>query len=130
MTPFGAPPKEWEPKSVAVKGGHSSFQRGNFDMKKARRNHQFAKFARLRRQLEISQNPSKPRRIRTRSARYAASLAEQLGLLTRPRRCTWCRCRQRLERHHWSYEEPLNVTFLCAECHELADRMAWGQESA
>jgi len=99
-------------------------------MKKARRNRQFAKFARLRRHLEVSSNPDKPRRVRTRSARYAAALAEQLGLIERPRTCAWCRRRQRLERHHWCYDEPLNVTFLCGDCHEIADSMAWGQETA
>ena len=66
---------------------------------------------------------SSPRRIRTRSARYAAALGEQLGLITRPKCCSWCRRRQRLERHHWDYDEPLNVTFLCADCHAIADSM-------
>jgi hypothetical protein len=94
-------------------------------MKKVRRNRQHAKFARLRRHLDISLDPCKPRRIRTRSARYAAALAEQLGLLARPERCAWCRRRQRLERHHWDYDEPLNVTYLCADCHAVADPMVW-----
>jgi hypothetical protein len=92
-------------------------------MKKARRNRQHAKFARLRRHLEISLDLLKPRRLRTRSARYAAALGEQLGLLTRPRCCSWCRRRLRLERHHWNYDEPLNVTFLCVDCHAIADSM-------
>ena len=95
-------------------------------MKKGRRNRQHAKFARLRRHLEISLDLLRPRRIRTRSARYAAALAEQLGLLTRPRCCAWCRRRLRLERHHWDYDEPLNVTYLCVDCHAIADSMAWG----
>jgi hypothetical protein len=94
-------------------------------MKKCRRNRQHAKFARLRRHLEISLDMFKPRRIRTRSARYAAALGEQLGLITRPKCCSWCRRRLRLERHHWDYDEPLNVTYLCVDCHALADSMAW-----
>ena len=93
-------------------------------MKKGRRNHLHAKFARLRRHLDISIDSLKPRRIRTRSARYAAALAEQLGLISRPKCCSWCRRRQRLERHHWDYDEPLNVTFLCVDCHAIADSMA------
>lgn len=92
-------------------------------MKKARRNHQHAKFARLRRHLDLSLDPSRSRRLRTRSARYAAALAEQLGLIARPKACAWCRRHQRLQRHHWDYEEPLLVTFLCADCHAIADPM-------
>ena len=92
-------------------------------MKKARRNRQHAKFARLRRHIDICLDFTKPRRLRTRSARYAAALAEQLGLLVRAKCCTWCRRKQRLERHHWDYEEPLNITYLCADCHAVADTM-------
>ncbi len=92
-------------------------------MKKVRRNRQHAKIARLRRHLEISADLLRPRRIRTRSARYAAALGEQLGLIERPKCCSWCRRRRRLERHHWDYDEPLNVTFLCGECHDIADSM-------
>jgi len=92
-------------------------------MKRTRRNHQHAKFARLRRHLEISLDLLRPRRIRTRSARYAAALGEQLGLIVRPKCCSWCRRRSRLERHHWAYDEPLNVTFLCGDCHAIADAM-------
>ncbi|MBV8555465.1 MAG: hypothetical protein JO116_07860 [Planctomycetaceae bacterium] len=95
-------------------------------MKKGRRNRQHAKLARLRRHLEISLDLLKPRRIRTRSARYAAALAEQLGLITRPKCCAWCRRRLRLERHHWNYDEPLSVTYLCGDCHEIADSMVYG----
>ena len=94
-------------------------------MKKGRRNRQHAKFARLRRHMELSVDPSRPRRIRTRSARYAAALAEQLGILVRPKGCAWCRRHYRLERHHWNYDEPLNVTFLCPDCHAIADPMVW-----
>ncbi|MDR3635265.1 MAG: hypothetical protein P4L84_15785 [Isosphaeraceae bacterium] len=99
-------------------------------MKKARRNRQHAKFARLHRHIEISTDFVKPRRIRTRSARYAAALAEQLGLIVRPKCCSWCRRRMRLERHHWDYDEPLIVTFLCPACHSLADAMTWGADTA
>jgi hypothetical protein len=99
-------------------------------MKKAKRNRLHAKFARLERHLEIVADLQKPRRIRTRSARYAAALGEQLGLIERPRGCAWCRRRHRLERHHWDYEEPLNVTFLCPDCHSIADVMVSGAATA
>jgi hypothetical protein len=99
-------------------------------MKKVRRNRQHAKFARLRRHLVIALDPGRPRRIRTRSARYAAALAEQLGLIERPRVCAWCRRHQRLQRHHWDYHEPLKVSFLCRDCHIIADTMVTDQEIA
>jgi hypothetical protein len=99
-------------------------------MKKSRRNRQHEKFARLRRHLEISVDPLRPRRVRTRSARYAAALGEQLGLIERPRCCSWCRRRLRLERHHWNYDEPLNVTYLCVDCHTIADTMVFEAATA
>jgi len=99
-------------------------------MKKGRRNRQYAKFARLRRHLDISSDLLRPRRIRTRSARYAAALGEQLGLITRPKGCSWCRRHLRLERHHWNYDEPLNVTYLCVDCHDIADSMVYEAATA
>jgi hypothetical protein len=99
-------------------------------MRKGRRNRHRALLARLQRHLEISLDSLKPRRIRTRSARYAAALGERLGLIARPRCCAWCRSHARLERHHWDYTEPLNVTFLCVECHDIADAMVIRAASA
>jgi hypothetical protein len=99
-------------------------------MKRGRRNHLYAKYARLRRHLELSLDLFRPRRMRTRSARYAAALAEQLGLIVRPRCCAWCRRKVRLQRHHWDYDEPLNVTYLCLDCHPIADSMVWGADTA
>lgn len=99
-------------------------------MKKRRRNRQHVKIARLHRHVKLSLDAGRPRRLRTRSARYAAALAEQLGLIVRPLCCSWCRRRQRLHRHHWSYDEPLNVTYLCADCHAVADPMVWTERTA
>jgi hypothetical protein len=99
-------------------------------MRKGRRNRHRALLTRLHRHLEISLDSLKPRRIRTRSARYAAALGEQLGLIARPKVCAWCRRHGRLERHHWDYAEPLNVTFLCDQCHALADAMVVRAASA
>ena len=99
-------------------------------MKKTRRMRRQELFSRLQRQLDLSQDVTRPRRLRTRSARYAAALGEQLGLLDRPRCCTWCRRRRTLQRHHWDYEEPLVVTYLCSECHAIADPMVWTKDTA
>lgn len=123
MIPSWTPPREWEPPSPASHWGEFRVTNRGRVMKKVRRNRQHAKFARLRRHLEISSELTRPRRIRTRSARYAASLAEQLGLIERPKCCSWCRRRRRLERHHWDYNEPLVVAFLCGDCHDIADSM-------
>ena len=93
-------------------------------MKRVQKNRMQAKSSRLQRQLEIAADELRPRRIRTRSARYAAALAEQLGLIERPTSCAWCRRRRTtLERHHWDYDQPLIVTYLCRDCHPIADRM-------
>ncbi len=99
-------------------------------MKRRKRDHRRALLARLTRHLEISLDSLRPRRIRTRSARYAAALGEMLGLISRPRCCSWCRRRGRLQRHHWDYAEPLNVTFLCPDCHSVADVMVTSAQSA
>src|SRR3954453_5201438 len=73
VTPSGAPPREWEPPSSRRRTKWPiGTLRGSRDMKKARRNRQHAKFPRLRRHLDIALDPLRPRRIRTRSARYAA----------------------------------------------------------
>lgn len=99
-------------------------------MRKGRRNRQRALLTRLKRHLEISLDTVRPRRIRTRAARYAAALAERLGILARPKVCSWCRSHRRLERHHWDYCEPLNVTYLCVDCHDIADEMVLRAASA
>jgi hypothetical protein len=99
-------------------------------MKKRMRDRRRALYARLSRQLEICFDPLRPRRIRTRSARYAAALGEALGMISRPRCCVWCRRRARLQRHHWDYDQPLNVTYLCVDCHALADNMVARIQSA
>lgn len=80
--------------------------------------------SRLHRQLALSADESKSRRVRTKAARYSASLAEQLGIIDRPKRCEWCRKRLELERHHPDYAEPLSVYFLCRACHDFADTSA------
>ena len=66
-------------------------------MRKGRRNRHRALWTRLERHLEISLDGMKPRRIRTRSARYAAAIGERLGLITRPKCCSWCRGHGRLD---------------------------------
>ena len=85
--------------------------------------------ARLDRQLFIAADVSLVRRKRTKAARMAAHLAERIGFITRPPRCSWCRRRLPLERHHEDYDEPLVVMFLCRSCHNLADGKASEQSA-
>lgn len=99
-------------------------------MNKIRRKRKHDLIDRLGRHLRACQDPVKPRRLRTRAARQAAALAESLGLIERPPSCTWCRRRQRLQRHHWDYAQPLNVTFLCPDCHAIADGMVVRQAAS
>ncbi len=123
--PGGLDPKERTFPVVSPFVWDSTDPSGTRPMKRARRQRQRVqdKFARLQRHLEICLDLTRPRRVRTRSARYAAALAEQLGLIERQRTCTWCRRHRPLERHHWDYLQPLLVTYLCTDCHVVADRM-------
>lgn len=77
---------------------------------------------RLGRYLAANASPRVDRAGRCRSARLASAVAEELGLIERPRRCQSCRDpTARLQRHHWDYARPLDVAFLCPDCHRIAD---------
>jgi hypothetical protein len=88
------------------------------------------RWVRLRRQLDIAANLDRTRRARTRAARFAAALAEKLGVIDRPKVCEWCRKRKPLERHHPCHDRPLDVFWLCHDCHLVADRMDLGTSEA
>lgn len=76
---------------------------------------------RYKRHFSICTDTGKPIEIRKKSVRYASYLAERLGIIKRPRVCGWCRQKRYLYRHHWDYENPLDVSFLCKNCHVIAD---------
>lgn len=84
----------------------------------------------LERQLAAAADPRRAPRDRKRASRFAAALAEKLGILERPARCEYCRKRLPLERHHPDHARPLEVIYLCAGCHGHADDMALSRESA
>jgi hypothetical protein len=71
----------------------------------------------------ICKDMSKPESVRKNAARYASYLAERLQFIKRPKGCQWCKQRRYLYRHHWNYAEPLNIEFLCKECHLIADQI-------
>ena len=58
-------------------------------------------------------------------ARYELNLAIARGDIIKPKECSKCeRIDLRIEGHHESYYKPLDVTWLCSECH--ADRHRLG----
>lgn len=57
--------------------------------------------------------------------------ALKAGALEKPHSCSICNCpdtEKRIEAHHYDYERPLEVTWLCPDCHFIADQMRRGRE--
>lgn len=52
-----------------------------------------------------------------RSARRSISYAIARGLMTKPSTCTRCSLEGYIEGHHPDYQKPLEVIWLCRECH-------------
>lgn len=52
-----------------------------------------------------------------RRAREAVRAAERRGELVRPDRCEGCRARGPLQADHEDYGRPLEVSYLCSDCH-------------
>lgn len=53
------------------------------------------------------------------------------GVIEKPHSCSICNCpdtEKRIEAHHYDYERPLEVTWLCPDCHFIADQMRRGRE--
>lgn len=40
------------------------------------------------------------------------------GLIRKPKRCSRCKKIKRLDGHHYDYDKPLNVWWLCRKCHK------------
>lgn len=59
-----------------------------------------------------------------RNARQVVFHALRSGVLTKPNRCESCGkegCA--IQAHHKSYDDPLDISWLCISCHRQADRM-------
>lgn len=54
-------------------------------------------------------------------ARCAVARAVKAGTLRRPDGCEWCGGAN-VEAHHEDYSKPLEVLWLCRQCHRQADR--------
>lgn len=59
-----------------------------------------------------------PEKVRTRSLVYRAVVA---GRLVRPKSCSRCGKRTKVEGHHEDYSKPLEVTWVCRSCHRAID---------
>lgn len=59
-------------------------------------------------------------------AHYAVSNAVRDGRLHKPDICERCQCPPaiRLEAHHHDYNKPLDVAWLCTDCHSEAHQLA------
>jgi hypothetical protein len=52
-----------------------------------------------------------------RNVQAAVHRAVKKGLLKKPCRCSFCGREAQLYGHHIDYDEPLNVVWLCRQCH-------------
>lgn len=55
-------------------------------------------------------------------ARSAVNYQIRIGKLTPPNTCTICSQKCKLESHHEDYSKPLDIVWLCKECHTDAHR--------
>lgn len=59
-------------------------------------------------------------------ARYQLNLAVRRGEIVRPDKCSQCgRSDLKIQAHHNNYDEPLQVEWLCSECHGEEHRTVW-----
>jgi len=56
------------------------------------------------------------------AARKALQQAVKTGSVLKPDRCEECNRKKYITAHHEDYEEPLEVMWLCRQCHGAADR--------
>ena len=63
-------------------------------------------------------------RAQTQQVKVRAILnaAVRQGKVVRPARCERCGVSGRIVAHHYDYEQPLNVIWLCDECHGVVHR--------
>lgn len=51
------------------------------------------------------------------NARMKLNYAVSIGVVKRPKVCPTCRHRKKVEGHHQDYTKPLEVMWLCRQCH-------------
>lgn len=52
-----------------------------------------------------------------RNAHFKVSMALLKGIIIRPLKCEKCNLEKQLQAHHEDYNKPLDVVWLCIECH-------------
>lgn len=62
-------------------------------------------------------------------ARNKLNKAVQSGKITKPTKCSLCGTRAEVEGHHEDYNKPLDVVWLCKECHENTHHLNEGHKS-
>ena len=71
------------------------------------------------------------RSISSRTGSYAKDKVRRAlvsGKLQRPDHCTYCNKSCTPEAHHEDYTKPLDVIWICTECHGLFDRVRRAKE--
>lgn len=66
---------------------------------------------------------------RKEKARSVVNHALRDGKLTKPEVCERCECTSKVEGHHEDYDKPLEVLWLCKQCHEDTHHLNEGHES-
>lgn len=74
---------------------------------------------------QMAQFKTRKKAFEKKSSRYnlrkLTEAAINAGVLVKPKECSVCGRTGRIEAHHPSYSEPLNVVWLCPKCHAKAD---------
>ena len=55
-------------------------------------------------------------------ARQTTAEAIRKGILVRPHQCQRCGCSGPVQAHHHDYAKPLDVEWLCFDCHNMVHR--------
>jgi hypothetical protein len=92
----------------------------NRDSANARRKKLREEHPELERAQKAAYNARYPER---RKAQNAANYAQEIGRIVKPANCQGCGLEtERLDKHHFDYDKPLQVTWLCDSCHGLIDQ--------
>lgn len=63
------------------------------------------------------------RNVRKRRAMNTANYAQKVGKLIKPSKCEGCNVKtNELNKHHDNYNKPLEVDWLCNDCHSCKPR--------
>lgn len=78
--------------------------------------------ARVKHEKEVQRRKVDPEVRRKYLARMAVATAIDAGNLVRPDMCSVCKQVGKVQAHHEDYSRPLDVAWLCIDCHAGAHR--------